>query len=133
MNMRRPPRVVMIAPGISARLDREETVIAVVVRDDPARAGEIGVERRRMIVAPKIASCGIALPKLHERSSHRPSVFIKHAPGNNNALSNGLTGVLAREVVIGFADGIVSVERPRQLRHRVRNLNERLRWCAPAG
>src|SRR3569623_538429 len=43
------PRIVVIAPGIGAGLDGDEAIIAGGVALGAARAGEIGIERRRML------------------------------------------------------------------------------------
>src|SRR3546814_5450720 len=88
MDMRRPPRIVMIAPGIGAGLDGDEAIAPRVVGHHPARAGEVRVERRVMLV-PRVdvAAAGIGLPDLHQGPRHRAAVFVEHAAAHDNALA----------------------------------------------
>src|SRR5919112_402717 len=72
-------------------------VTAFVVGEAPARAGEVGVQRRRVPVAlMNVAPGGVGLPDLDQAATHGPPVAVEHAPGNDNSLSEGLAPVLAR-------------------------------------
>src|SRR5215203_1755279 len=93
----RAPGVVMVAPRVGTGLERDEPVTAVVVGEAPARAGEVGVQRRRVPVAlMNVAPGGVGLPDLDQAATHGPPVAVEHAPGNDNSLSEGLAPVLAR-------------------------------------
>ena len=88
VKMRRPPRVVMVAPGISAGLDRQESIIPFGIGQRPTAAGEIGIERRIVVVdRMRIASGRVGLPQLDQRVRHRPGVFIEQPSRNDNALA----------------------------------------------
>ena len=50
MDVRRPPGVVVVAPGILARADGDEAVAALGVGDGAPGAGEVRVERRVVLV-----------------------------------------------------------------------------------
>src|SRR5215510_10605810 len=58
MNVGRTPRVVMVAPGVCAGLDRQETVIAFGIGEDASRTKKIGIERRGMVVARVAVASG---------------------------------------------------------------------------
>ena len=51
VNVRRPPRVGMVAPGIGARLDREKPVVPSLVRDRSGPPQEVWIKRSWMMVA----------------------------------------------------------------------------------
>ena len=72
VDVRRPPRVRVVAPRIRARLDRDEAVAAVVVGQAAAGAGEVRVERRRVLVDVVVVAAGrVRLPDLDERAADR--------------------------------------------------------------
>src|SRR5580698_7523019 len=50
MNMRRPPRVLVVLPRIRPRLDRGELIAPLIIGKRSPRASEIRVEGRVMIV-----------------------------------------------------------------------------------
>jgi hypothetical protein len=111
VNVGGPPGVRMVAPWVGARLDGHETVITVLVRDRASGAGEVRVKRSWVIVlAMPVAPRSVRLPQLDERVGDRAAIFVQDAAGDDDALSDRFAGVLAREVVICFADRIVSVE-----------------------
>jgi hypothetical protein len=51
MDVRRPPGIVVVAPGIGAGLDGDELVVAVGIGAGAAAAVEIRIERRIVLVA----------------------------------------------------------------------------------
>ena len=83
----------------------------------------------RMTIA---AGC-IRLPHFHQSVRNAAAVFVEHASGDDDALAQRRIREVSREVVVAFTDWIVTVERPRQLAERVRDLDQRLRWGAPHG
>src|SRR5471030_297854 len=117
MNMRRPPRVVVIAPGIGAGLDRHEAIVAAAIRHRPARAQEIGIERRLMIVRRMpVTARAVRLPHFHQRVRDGPAVLIENAPRHDDALALRRVRAVPRKIVVGFTDWVVAVERPRPFR-----------------
>jgi hypothetical protein len=74
----------------------------------------------------RIAASRIRLPDLDERVGQRPPVLVHHASGQDDALADGLAGVLPREVVLRRGERAVRVRRAGELRHRLRNLDRRL-------
>ena len=88
MNMRRPPCVVVIAPGIGPGLDGLEPVITVFVGDGTALASEIRIERGIIGVNfVAVASRSIGLPDFHQRASNRPAIFVKYPAVHVDAFS----------------------------------------------
>jgi hypothetical protein len=78
----------VVAPRIGARLYRDEFVVAVLVGNGAARAGEVRIERRRMLIDDMhIASAGIGLPEFYERIGDRPLVLIEHMPVHDDTLA----------------------------------------------
>src|SRR6266481_4062012 len=66
VDMLRPPRIMMIAPRIRARLHRHEAIRAVDIGHHSADSREVRIERRFVLVAVvSIAARGIGLPNLH--------------------------------------------------------------------
>ena len=95
--MRRPPRVVVIAPRIRAGLDRDEAVVAVRVAEGAAEAGEIQIKWRRVLIAiVTIATCRIRLPHFDQRVRNRLIVFIQHAAADDDTFADRLAIVLPR-------------------------------------
>ena len=122
----------MVAPRIRAGLDRDEAIVALVVGEGAARAQEIRIERRRMIVARvAIASRRIGLPDLHQGMRHAAAVFIHHPAGHDDALALWRLGEMQRQVVIGLADRVVSVDGPGEFADGVGNADQRLPRRAP--
>ncbi|CAM5375983.1 hypothetical protein SANTM175S_07132 [Streptomyces antimycoticus] len=65
--MRGAPRVLVVAPRIGARLDGGEAVGTVVVGQRPPHTGEVGVERRGVLIAQMgVAARRVGLPQLDE-------------------------------------------------------------------
>src|SRR5207237_1872423 len=88
LDMRRPPRIRAVAPGIGAGLDRQKAVLARGIRDRLPRAGKIGVERRVVLVDRMMVAPGrIALPQLNQSARHRPPVLVKDAALEAHALA----------------------------------------------
>ena len=77
MNMRGPPRVGVVAPGIGTRLDRNETIIAVLVGQRTPAASEVCIQRRTMLIALMSVAPGcIRLPNFDQGIGDRFAVFI---------------------------------------------------------
>src|SRR5829696_695953 len=113
----RAPGVVMVAPRVGTGLERDEPVTAVVVGEAPARAGEVGVQRRRVpVTLMNVAPGGVGLPDLDQAASHGPPVAVEHASGDEDALSQGLAFVLTRQVVVQRPYPPVAVGGPGDLR-----------------
>src|SRR5689334_12702202 len=132
MNVRGTPRVRMVAPRIRARLDRDEVVAPLGIRERPPRAGEVRVERGRMIVdRMRISAASVALPDLDERVRNGTAAIVQHAARDDDALAQRFCGVLPREIVIGVADWKKSIDRRSQIRKMVGNGDQRLEGRTP--
>ena len=67
----------------------------MLVGHDLAGAGEIGVERRVVLVdRVVIAAGGVALPQLDQRPRHRPPVLVEHAARDDDPLAERRARVL---------------------------------------
>ena len=92
VDVRRSPGVLVVAPRVGAGLDRDEAVAALVVGEAAAGAGEVRVERRRVLVdLVRVAAGRVRLPDLDERvrgpagrpsSSTRPLTTIRSPSGS---------------------------------------------------
>src|SRR5215469_844400 len=132
MDMRWPPGIVMIAPGIGSGTNRNVTVTSLLVADDAADTREVGIERRRPIVPGMDvpASC-VGLPNLNHRVGYRPFILIKHAPSDDDALAQGLTLVLPGHVGHRTAHQILPAGRKTaSLGAGLRNTNWWMKGCA---
>ena len=79
VDMRRAPPGIRHRHRIGPGLDGEEAVAAVVIRQHPAIADEIGVERRvARVDRVEVAAGGIGLPQFHHGAAYRPAVLIQH-------------------------------------------------------
>src|SRR5579875_1318073 len=66
MNMRGPPRIRMISPGVRARLDRDKAIVSGIVGQKAAAATEVRVNGGIMlIVHVPVAAGGVRLPNLN--------------------------------------------------------------------
>ena len=107
VDVRRPPGIGVVVPGIGARTDGDEAVAAVVVGQGAALAAEVGVERRAMLVVGMgVAPGGIALPDLDQRTPHRPPVLVEHAAGDDDALAERFVPAPVGEVARARRHGI---------------------------
>ena len=126
--MRRPPGIVVVAPGIGAGLDRDEAVAALGVGDArgpaPVKFGSSGAGCWSRDV--DVAAGGVGLPDLDQRVRHRPAVLVEHAAGDDDALAERLAGMLAGQVGVARPHALVAVDRAGQLRQRVRQDDQRL-------
>ncbi len=127
VDVRRPPRIVVIAPRIGAGLDGDELVIALVVALGSTGAGEIRIERRGMLVDDMdIAAAGIGLPQLDQCVRHAAAILVEHMAMHDDALAERLTLGLDGEVVVVLAYGLMTIDRPGQFRERMPNRDQRL-------
>src|SRR5689334_19507812 len=126
MNMRRPPRVVVVQPWIRTGLDGYKTVDALLICNSAAGSGEVGIDWRRMLVLDmQVPSRGICLPDLDERVRNRPSIAVENAPRHNDSLTQRFSRMLPGQVVIVSPNALVAIDRPGDLRQRVRQKDQR--------
>src|SRR5215471_14060737 len=91
MDVRRPPRIRMVAPGIGSRLDGREAIAPLRVGQHAPRTLEIGIERRVMDVdRVVIASCGVALPQLHQGPGEWLAVLVEYSARHDDPLTQRL-------------------------------------------
>ena len=123
----RAPRVGVIRPGVRPGLDRDEAVPAVVVRQAATTPAEVWIERCVVRVDPMpVPSRRVRLPDLEQLAAERATVGAEHPTADDDPLTEGLAGVLSREVVVELAERSVAERRARQLRQGVRDDHERL-------
>src|ERR1700682_5186224 len=104
--MRRAPGIAMVLPRIRATLERDETISTLAVRHAAARAGEVGIERRRvLVILVKVAAGRVRLPNFHDRLPERPPIAVEHPAGDDDPFADWFAGVLARQVMIQLGDG----------------------------
>src|SRR5262245_25464182 len=116
----------MVAPGIGTRLDADKPIIALRVRDTAAGARKVGIERRVVLVHNVAIPAGrIALPDLDKAIGHRPPTLVEHTPLDDDALAQWLAGVLLGEVCLLRHYIVVAIDRPRDLRQRLRDEDQR--------
>src|SRR5688572_2373375 len=100
MQVRGTPGVVVIAPRISARLDGLEAVPPRIVGERPPGAGEIGVERRVVLIyRVPVAPARVRLPELDQRIGYGTRILVEHAPAHDHALADRLARVLPCQIV----------------------------------
>ena len=63
-----------------------------------------------------VAAGRVRLPDLDQRRSDGPAFGVGHAPRDDDPLAERLAVVLARQVVVEVADGLVAVDGAGQLR-----------------
>src|SRR6478672_7689507 len=113
MYVRWPPRIGVVLPRVSSGLYRGEAVIAIMVSQYAARAAEVWIEGRRMIVAiMAITSSSIGLPDLDQRMWNRPAVVVQYPAAHDDALPERFSRVLPRQVGIGGSNCIGPKDRP---------------------
>ena len=112
--------------GIGAGLDRDEAIAAVVVGDGAAAAGEVRIERRRVLVDPMAIATGrVGLPDLDQRVANGAAVAPEHATADDDALAQGLARVLRRQIAVARAHVVRPERRAGQVRERLRQQQER--------
>ena len=117
MDVRRPPRFGMVAPGVGPGLDADEAVAAVGVGHELAVAVEVRIERRVVLVAAvEVAAGRVRLPDLDQRIAHRLAVLVRHAAGDDDLLAERRAGAVARQV---------GIERLEQARRETRHAAHR--------
>src|SRR5271154_6857047 len=108
--MRWPPGVVVIEPRVGPRLDRHEAVRAVFIRQRAASAGEVGIERRRvLVVLMAVASGRVCLPDFNQSLRHGAAIVVEHAAAYDDALANRIARMLPGKVAVSFAGVFVAV------------------------
>src|ERR1700722_6186706 len=102
MNVRRPPGVVMVAPGIFARANGHEAIAALRIGERMAAPRKIWVQRSDVLVAfMQITPGRVGLPYLNQRISHGASVFVQHSSAHHYAFSERLARMLLGKIA-GF-------------------------------
>ena len=117
----RPPIVDAVRPRIGARSDGAEPVATLGIRDGPATAAEVRIERGPVtLLVVAVASARIGLPELDQHARQATSVLVEHAPVDDQALADGLAGLgeVGDEVVVARAQSIVPEHRPGHLGDR---------------
>src|SRR3984957_12691382 len=110
MNVRRPPGVVMVAPGILARAYGHEAIAALRIGERMAATRKIRVQRSVVLVAfMQITPGRVRLPDLDQRISHGPSVFVQHSAAHHNAFPKRLARMLPWKIA-GFHIHALSAE-----------------------
>ena len=111
-----PPGVEVVLPRVGAGLDGGEAVGAVRAGDAAAHAGEVGVQRRRVLVAlVDVAAGGVGLPDFHELAGHGAAVAVEHAAGDDDAFALRLAVVLDGQVRLQGVHVLVAERRGMQL------------------
>src|SRR5579862_7550777 len=101
MNMSGPPGVRVVVPGIRSRLDRNETIVTVLVSEGPACTGKVRIKRGWMIVSlMEVAAPRVCLPDLDQHIPQWPAVVANHPPRDDDSLPKRLARMLLREVAI---------------------------------
>src|SRR6266699_2398780 len=109
MNVRRAPGVLVVSPRVRDGFDGDETVRTLIVRKQSPAAREIRIEWRGVsIEVMAIASSGICLPDLDQRTANWMAVVIDNFTAHDDAFAEGFACVLSRQIGIGRANGIVA-------------------------
>src|SRR5215469_9572638 len=128
--MCRPPRVVMIEPGICTGLDGDETVHAMFIGQGSTRTTKVRIERGGMLVLNMpIPSGGVRLPNLDECIRNGPPVAVENAPAYDDAFTDWLTWVLAGQIVIVFPNLLMPKNWSGNFRKRMWQHNKGLQRC----
>src|ERR1700733_11606366 len=99
MNVRRPPGVVMVAPGVLARADGHEAIATLRIGERMAATREVWVQRSVVLVALMQITAGpVRLPDFDQRIPHGTSVFVYHSPAHHYAFPERLARMLLGEI-----------------------------------
>ena len=91
----------MVRPGVLARLDRYEAVMPVVVGQAAPGPGEIGVQRRVVVIDGVAVAAGrVCLPDLDQLVPDRPSRRVGNPAAYDDALAYGLAFPAAGQVAV---------------------------------
>ncbi len=105
VDMGRAPGVVVIAPRVGAGLDGGERVAALVVGQTAADAGEVGVQRGRVLIAlVGVPAGGVGLPDLDELTAYGAAGAVQDAAGDRDAFAERLAGMLPGEIGVQVGD-----------------------------
>ena len=119
----------MILPWVRARLYRNKTITALPIGQHASAAREIRVQRGIVLIhAMTVPSRRIGLPNLNQSSGNRAPFFISYSPADDYAFTEGLTAVLARQVVVVLSDVAMAEYGASELRQGVRQQDQRLFW-----
>src|ERR1043166_2193660 len=131
MDVRRPPSVVMIEPGISSGFDGDEAVRAIVVRKGAAGTREVRIQGCGMLItAVPVTPRGIRLPDFDQSIWNGTAAVVENPTGYDDALTQGLSGMLASQVIVSVRNRAVTVNRPCGLGQGMRQIDQGLRGIA---
>jgi hypothetical protein len=120
MNVTGPPGIVVIAPGIRARIDRDEAVPPFLVGYGIATPGKVQIQRSVVLVnIMKISARCVGLPDLNQSSALGPVVLVQNSSTHNNSLADRLAGTLAGQVVRPHISYSSRTDRSRSLTERL--------------
>src|SRR5206468_6820912 len=126
VDVRGAPRIRVVLPWVRARLHGDEAVVAVVISERPAGAGEVRVEQGRMTVAVvAVAARGVCLPDLDQGVPHRAPVLLEQPACHGDPLAERVAVVLASEVIVEFSDVAVAVDGASKVTEVVRPREQR--------
>src|SRR5262249_6345433 len=130
------PGIGMMAPGIGAGLDADETVAPLPIGHRAALAAKIRIEGSWVLVVfVNIPACRVRLPNLDEGIRDRAPLLIGHAARHDDALAEPLPQVLLGEVGVVVAKSVVPEDGPREFGERWRDDDQRPGWrgdsCRP--
>ena len=112
VNVRGAPGVVMVLPWIRPGLDGDEAIATFGVSDGVAAAGEVGIERRVVLIdGVRVTAGGIGLPDFNERVRERPAVFIDDPTRDDDAFADGFGVMLLGEIEGFYVDEVVAEDR----------------------
>src|SRR5258708_1629836 len=107
MDVRRAPRVGMVAAGICARLDGKKLVTAIRIGQCASAAAEIRIKRRVMLIHfMHVTSRGVRLPYLDQRAAYWPAAFVQQASADCNPLSERCACMLRGQIAIRCTNAI---------------------------
>ena len=134
MNVRRPPGVVVIAPGVFTRPNSNEFVSPFGVRARMPAACEIGIEGSVVLIGcVKIAAGGVGLPNLDQCMRNGTIVLIKNFAGNDDVLPDRLAAVLVGQIETAGLQEVATKRRAANFGDGVWKANERFPGSALHG
>src|SRR5581483_778656 len=123
--MRRTPRVVVVPPWIRAGLDAGKPIAALIIGEHASAADEVRIERRFMLIVLVLVAAGrVRLPDLDQRVGHGATVFIQHAPADDDALAERFAGTLLGEIFVVRSEDLVPEQRTGDFGKRWREEHE---------
>ncbi len=104
MDMRRPPIVHPVAPGIGAGFHGAKVIIAVLIGHGAATATKVGIDWRQIgVFLMAIPTARIGLPDLDQRVWYWTGVFVQNPAMHDDALTDGALvwlGIVGQQIVV---------------------------------